>query len=252
MDSAWKSSFGRSRTPMGTVPISVIYGYKYPLSPVTDKSPQNKKISNSSYKAAPWPSCLNTISSTSTTQPPQVVPTRKFRQTETNGVADVSNNIHTASDKLTTTNDCITQKKTRGCLSFISSIRSRQAEELPVSVNPTTSSFNATTYSFRKPNLISSRSRTVDPNYSSHTSYSGLNSFRSSSRAPTVGPTSYSSYSTYGHSYAGLYSRSNVARSQDHKPSSTWYRPSRFTMSSITSSFSRFRTTFQSFRSKYF
>ena len=31
MDSRWKSSFGRSRTPMGTVPISVIYGYKYPL-----------------------------------------------------------------------------------------------------------------------------------------------------------------------------------------------------------------------------
>ena len=31
MDAKWKSSFGRSRTPMGAVPISVIYGYKYPL-----------------------------------------------------------------------------------------------------------------------------------------------------------------------------------------------------------------------------
>jgi len=237
---------------MGTVPISVIYGYKYPLSPVPDKTLQNQKISNSSYKSSPWPSCLDSTSLTSSSNPPQVVPTRKFRHTETNGVA---NNIHSTSDKLTTSNDYITQKKTRGCLSFISSIRSRQVDDLPVSVNPTTSttsSFNASTYSFRKPNLISTRSRTVDPNYSSYSSYSGINSYRSASRAPTVGPTNYSSYSTFGHSYAGLYSRSNVARNQDYKPASSWYRPSRFTMSSITSSFTRFRTSFQTFKSKYF
>merc|ERR1719342_775400 len=145
---------------------------------------RTKKISNSSFKSSPWPSCLDSTSLTSSSNPPQVVPTRKFRHTETNGVA---NNIHSTSDKLTTSNDYnITQKKTRGCLSFISSIRSRKVDDLPVSVNPTTSSFNASTYSFRKPNLISTRSRTVDPNYSSYSSYSGINSYRSASRAPVI------------------------------------------------------------------
>merc|ERR1712012_1541012 len=86
---------------------------------------RTKKILNSSYKSSPWPSCLDSTSLTSSSNPPQVVPTRKFRHTETNGVA---NNIHSTSDKLTTSNDYITQKKTRGCLSFISSIRSRQVD----------------------------------------------------------------------------------------------------------------------------
>ena len=55
------------------------------------------------------------------------------------------------------------QKKTRGCLSYISSLRNRQTTTTTttttttVTREPATSSFNATSYSFRKPNLISSR-----------------------------------------------------------------------------------------------
>ena len=82
-----------------------------------------------------------------------------------------------------------------------------------------TSSFNANTYNFRKPNIISSRSFTVEPsNY-----YSG---YKASSRAQTVTP-GYSSSRYTGFGYSGYFGRSNVARSQDNKPSNTWYKPSR-------------------------
>jgi len=249
MDSKWKSSFGRSRTPMGTVPISVIYGYKYPLSPIPNKTTSTPPYSRKS--TAAWPSSLTNKyeynnNSTVTSQPPQLVQARKFGTNVTNGVSNASYN--TASEALTRTNteNTTTQMKTRGCLSYISNFRSKQTtEEAPKVTTSSSSSFNASSYSFRKPNLISSRSRTVDPNYSSHNNYSGLSSYRSASRAPTVGPTSYSTYS-------GYYSRSNVARSQDYRPSTTWYKPSRFTFSTISSSFTRFKTSFQTFKSRYF
>ena len=87
----------------------------------------------------------------------------------------------------------------------------------------------------------------------------------------TVSPSSYSTYK-------GYFSRSNVARSQDCRPSTSWHRQSRFrdlhiiintitilcfypadyiqfsrfTFSTISSSFTRFRSTFQTFKSKYF
>ena len=82
-------------------------------------------------------------------------------------------------------------------------------------------SFNASTYTYRKPNIISSRSYTVEPS-------SYYSSYRTSSRAQTVSPT-YSGASSrlVGSGYSGYYGRSNVARSQDNKPSSTWYKPSR-------------------------
>ena len=82
-----------------------------------------------------------------------------------------------------------------------------------------TTSFNSSTYTYRKPNIISSRSFTVEPsNY-----YSG---YKASSRAQTVTP-GYSSSRYTGSGYSGYFGRSNVARSQDNKPSSTWYKPSR-------------------------
>merc|ERR1712029_907309 len=125
MNSTWKSSFGRSRTPMGTVPISVIYGYKYPLSPI----PVKAGLSSSSYReASAWPSCLHTTDSTAI-NPPQVVPRRKHYQ---NGTTETI------------------QKKTRGCLSYISSLRSKQeTSEIDASTKPTySSSFNASSYSY--------------------------------------------------------------------------------------------------------
>ena len=64
-----------------------------------------------------------------------------------------------------------------------------------------------------------SRARTVDPNYSSHSSYPST-SYKSLARATTVSPSSCSAYS-------GYYGRSNVARAQDYRPKTTWYRPSR-------------------------
>jgi len=240
---------------MGTVPISVIYCHKYPLSPVPDTKAGNR--TPPSYRSSGWPSCLDqnhnyksSYTSTSHQPPPPVVPSRKFKLSETNGFT----RSEIVNDTLTQTNDASTQRKTRGCLSYISSLRSRQpitttTNTTSTLVEPTvgSSSFNASTYSFRKPNLISSRSRTVDPNYSSYTNYSNLNSYRSLSRAKTVAPSSYPSSS-----YASYYSRSNVARSQDNRPSSTWYKPSRFTFSTFTSSFTRFKSTFSSFKSRYF
>ena len=66
--------------------------------------------------------------------------------------------------------------------------------------------------------FLCSRARTVDPNYSSYTSYPST-SYKSLARAPTVSPSS---------AYSGYYSRSNVARAQDYRPKTTWYRPSRY------------------------
>ena len=78
-------------------------------------------------------------------------------------------------------------------------------------------SFNASTYTYRKPNIISSRSYTVEPS-------SYYSSYRTSTRAQTVSP----GYSTgYSGGYRGYFGRSNVARSQDNKPQNTWYKPSR-------------------------
>ena len=54
MDSRWKSSFGRSRTPMGTVPISVIYGYKYPL-----RESEGNFVKLSNFLGSNWNFCLN-------------------------------------------------------------------------------------------------------------------------------------------------------------------------------------------------
>ena len=77
-------------------------------------------------------------------------------------------------------------------------------------------SFNASTYNFRKPNIISSRALTVEPSaYYSH--------YRTSARAQTVTPGHSTGYS----GYRGYFGRSNVARSQDNKPHNTWYKPSR-------------------------
>lgn len=88
-----------------------------------------------------WPSSL-------TREPPQLVTRRKCD----NGVT-ASNGLDTATDSA--------QRKTRGCLSYISTLRNRQTTTTVSSVTrePGTaaSSFNATTYSFRKPHLISSR-----------------------------------------------------------------------------------------------
>jgi len=207
---------------MGTVPISVIYGHKYPLSPI----PAQKAAPStppSMRASSVWPSGL-------AREPPQLVQRRKY-DSNVNGL-----DTDTA------------QKKTRGCLSYISSLRNRQTTTTLSTVTrepaTTTSSFNATSYCFRKPNLISSsRAKTVDPNYSSYSSYHS-SSYKSLARATTVSPTS---------AYSGYYGRSNVARAQDYRPKTTWYRPSRFTMpSSITSSFSRFRSSFQSFKTRYF
>ena len=48
----------------------------------------------------------------------------------------------------------------------------------------TASSYDASSCSFRKPNIVSSRARTVDPIYSSHNNYStSLASYRAASRA---------------------------------------------------------------------
>ena len=67
-----RSRFHRSRTPMGTVPISVICGYKYPLSPVEFRKPSlAATIQQGPYNTA-WPSaCYGTESSYPT--PPAIV-----------------------------------------------------------------------------------------------------------------------------------------------------------------------------------
>merc|ERR1712029_694421 len=107
MNSTWKSSFGRSRTPMGTVPISVIYGHKYPLSPIP--APKAGPSTPPSHRSSSvWPSSL-------AREPPQLVQRRKYENgvTVTNG----TNGLDTADTA---------QKKTRGCLSYISSLRNRQ------------------------------------------------------------------------------------------------------------------------------
>ena len=66
--------------------------------------------------------------------------------------------------------------------------------------------------------FVYSRARTVDPNYSSYSSYPS-SSYKSLARATTVSPSS---------AYSGYYGRSNVARAQDYRPTTTWYRPSRY------------------------
>ena len=50
------------------------------------------------------------------------VPSRKFKLSETNGFTRTD----TVNETLTQTNDATSQRKTRGCLSYISSLRSRQ------------------------------------------------------------------------------------------------------------------------------
>ena len=64
---------------------------------------------------------------------------------------------------------------------------------------------------------MSSRAKTVDPNYSSYSSYHSSD-YKSLARASTVSPAS---------AYSGYYGRSKVARAQDYRPKTTWYRPSR-------------------------
>ena len=68
---------------------------------------------------------------------------------------------------------------------------------------------------------VCSRAKTVDPNYSSYTSYN-TSSYKSAARATTVSPSS---------AYTGYYGRSNVARAEDYRPRTTWYRPSRYSES---------------------
>merc|ERR1712227_1055351 len=149
---------------MGTVPISVIYGHKYPLSPIP--APKAGPSTPPSHRSSSvWPSSL-------AREPPQLVQRRKYENgvTVTNG----TNGLDTADTA---------QKKTRGCLSYISSLRNRQTTTTTatttVTREPTTSSFNATSYSFK-----------------------------SLARATTVSPSSCSAYSSY-------YGRSSVARAQD-------------------------------------
>ena len=69
MDSRWKSSFGRSRTPMGTVPISVIYGYKYPL-----RESEGNFVKLSNFLGSNWNFCLNIWCHQSSTSPRSVSP----------------------------------------------------------------------------------------------------------------------------------------------------------------------------------
>merc|ERR1712045_75650 len=242
---------------MGTVPISVIYGHKYPLSPIPAPKAGPPTPPTTYRSSSVWPSCLDKTFR----EPPQVVQRRKYYQNgvTSNGVTSngitgngVTGNGITGNGVTTADAGDTVQKKTRGCLSYISSLRSRQTTTSTQQHNNTTtastpvtstaSSFNASSYSYRKPNLTSTRSKTVDPNYSSHTSFH-TSSYKTLSRATTVSPAS---------AYSGYYGRSNVARAQDYRPATSWYRPSRFTLSSVTSSFTRFRSSFQTFKSRYF
>ena len=113
----------------------IIMNYLYLPSPI----PAQKAAPStppSMRASSVWPSGL-------AREPPQLVQRRKY-DSNVNGL-----DTDTA------------QKKTRGCLSYISSLRNRQTTTTLSTVTrepaTTTSSFNATSYCFRKPNLISSR-----------------------------------------------------------------------------------------------
>ena len=96
-------------------------------------------------------------------------------------------------------------KKTRGCLSYISNIRTNRH----TTVEPSTKSMQAD-YTYRRPNLVSARSYTVAPTgrFSQYT--------RAHTEAPSISRT-----------YGGYYSRTQASRYQDYVPRTTWYKPSR-------------------------
>ena len=76
MDS--RSRFHRSRTPMGTVPISVICGFNYPLSPgeTRPKTSYTQTSPMLSIKKKAWPSSLGSRQESrysSVLNPPELV-----------------------------------------------------------------------------------------------------------------------------------------------------------------------------------
>ena len=70
-----RSRFYRSKTPMGTVPISVIYGYKYPLSPAEFRKPSLITTVQPEPVTRAWPSARH-VTEPSYPSPPAVVSTQ--------------------------------------------------------------------------------------------------------------------------------------------------------------------------------